>query len=58
MAARQESCCFTGHRPGKLPWGMDEQDRRCLALKARIADAVEAAYQEGYRHFLCGMALG
>ena len=58
MAARQESCCFTGHRPGKLPWGMDEQDGRCLALKVRIADAVEAAYQEGYRHFLCGMALG
>lgn len=29
-----------------------------MSLKARIADAVEAAYQEGFRHFLCGMALG
>lgn len=58
MKARQESCCFTGHRPGKLPWGFDETDRRCLALKERIADAVEAAYQEGFRHFLCGMAMG
>ena len=58
MAARQESCCFTGHRPGKLPWRFDEGDRRCLVLKARIADALEAAYQEGYRHFLCGMAQG
>ena len=27
-------------------------------LKRRIADAVETAYQEGYRHFLCGMAQG
>jgi len=27
-------------------------------LKQRIADAVCAAYEEGYRHFLCGMALG
>ena len=26
--------------------------------KKRIADAVLLAYQEGYRHFLCGMAQG
>ena len=58
MTARQESCCFTGHRPGKLPWKYNEQDARCLALKRRMADAVEAAYEEGYRHFLCGMAMG
>ncbi len=58
MAARQESCCFTGHRPQKLPWGYDETDSRCITLKARIADAVLWAYQEGYRHFLCGMAQG
>lgn len=58
MRARQESCCFTGHRPGKLPWGYNERDGRCLALKQRIADAVEAAYEQGYRHFLCGMAQG
>ena len=58
MPARQESCCFTGHRPAKLPWGFDETDARCLHLKARIADALEAAYESGYRHFICGMALG
>lgn len=58
MRARQESCCFTGHRPGKLPWGYNEQDGRCLALKRRISDAVEAAYEQGFRHFLCGMAQG
>ena len=58
MRGRQSACCFTGHRPGKLPWRYDEGDPRCLALKQRIADAVEAAYQEGFRHFLCGMALG
>ena len=58
MPARQESCCFTGHRPGKLPWKYNENDVRCLALKRRIADAVELAYEEGFRHFLCGMAMG
>ena len=58
MRTRAETCCFTGHRPGKLPWRYNEEDLRCVSLKARIADAVEAAYQEGFRHFLCGMALG
>ena len=58
MRARQESCCFTGHRPAKLPWRFNEADPRCVELKRRIADAVETAYLEGYRHFLCGMAQG
>ena len=58
MRSRQISCCFTGHRPEKLPWRYDEADPRCLSLKRRIAAAVEAAYEEGHRHFLCGMALG
>ena len=58
MRPRQNSCCFTGHRPNKLPWGYDESDPRCLALKRRISDSVESAYEEGFRHFLCGMAQG
>ena len=58
MRARQESCCFTGHRPGKLPWRYNEFDPRCLKLKRRIAVAVELAYEQGFRHFLCGMAMG
>ncbi len=58
MAERRRSCSFTGHRPGKLPWGYNERDPRCADLKRRIRDAVEAAYDEGCRHFLCGMALG
>ena len=58
MPARQESCCFTGHRPAKLPWGYREEDPRCVTLKARISDAVTLAWQEGYRHFICGMAQG
>ena len=58
MRGRPGSCCFTGHRPNKLPWGFDENDPRCLALKKRIADAVETACEEGYTHFLCGMAMG
>ena len=40
---RETTCCFTGHRPEKLPWREDEGDPRCLELKARLAGAVEAA---------------
>lgn len=58
MRGRQSACCFTGHRPGKLPWGYDERDSRCVELKRRMMAAVDAAYEEGYRHFLCGMAMG
>lgn len=55
---RATSCCFTGHRPNKLPWRDDEGDPRCLELKARLAREVARAYDEGYRHFICGMAQG
>lgn len=55
---RTVSCCFTGHRPDKLPWGTREDDPRCLALKERLDRAVERAYAAGCRHFLCGMARG
>ena len=55
---RETTCCFTGHRPDKLPWRDDEWDPRCLALKERLAAALEEAYDKGMRHFICGMARG
>ena len=58
MGAREDTCCFTGHRPEKLPWGVQEDDPRCIKLKARLHDAVESAYETGMRHFICGMARG
>ena len=41
MRGRPCSCAFTGHRPGKLPWGEDESDLRCIALNPHIT--LEAA---------------
>ena len=58
VRGRQSSCCFTGHRPAKLPWGENENDIRCIALKARLRAAAESAILEGMEHFLCGMAEG
>ena len=55
---RETTCCFTGHRPNKLSWGSNEGDPRCIALKERLRESLKVAYDDGYRHFLCGMALG
>lgn len=52
------TCCFTGHRPSKLPWKTDEEDPRCLSLKEKIYDIAESLYVSGIRHYICGMAQG
>ena len=49
---------FAGHRPEKLPWGTEESDPRCGALKLQIRDAVSRATDRGHTTFLCGMARG
>ena len=58
MISRENTCCFTGHRPSKLPWGCNEKDERCLKLKLDLAEHLEKLYTDGCRHFLCGMAEG
>lgn len=55
---RETTCCFTGHRTGKLPWGDREEDARCVELKRRLSEVLLKAYSQGYRHFICGMAQG
>ena len=30
---KEKTCAFTGHRPQKLPFGFNEADERCTALK-------------------------
>ena len=47
---REKTCCFTGHRSAKLPWGANENDPRCLRLKSDLADAVEAVYELSLIH--------
>ena len=58
MPELNTTCCFTGHRASKLPWGFEETDPRCISLKQKLYDAVEAVYDSGVRHYICGMANG
>lgn len=54
-----EKCCaFTGHRPKKLPWGYNETDLRCAALKSALAAQIAKLAAAGYTSFLSGMAEG
>lgn len=55
----EKTCCFTGLRPRKLPFGSDENDERCIRLKntlcAKIRELIE---NEGVTRFISGLALG
>ncbi len=53
-----KSCAFTGHRPKKFPWGYDETDGRCVALKKALAEQIAELVDAGYTDFFSGMAEG
>ncbi|WP_297871515.1 SLOG family protein [uncultured Oscillibacter sp.] len=54
-----EKCCaFTGHRPQKFPWGYNEADARCIALKKALTTEITKLVDAGYTDFFSGMAEG
>ena len=54
-----KKCAFTGHRPQSLPFGFNETDERCIALKQTLrAEIIRLIEHEGVTHFISGMALG
>lgn len=52
------TCCFTGHRPNKLPWGYNEKGISFLLFKIRLRKTIKLAIKSGYKYFISGMALG
>jgi len=54
-----KKCAFTGHRPQSLPFGFNETDERCIALKQMLrAEIIKLIEDEGVTHFITGMAIG
>lgn len=58
VAVEKLTCAFSGHRPERLPWGSDETDPRCDALKVQMEKALRQLCENGVTHFICGMARG
>ena len=58
MNDKEITCCFTGPRPPRLPSCGNEASPEICELKERLFAAVKAAYAEGYRNFISGMAEG
>lgn len=52
------TCCFTGHRPNKFPWGYDESDPRCIHYKQQLRDIIVNLYKDGINWFIVGGAVG
>jgi len=58
LVNRDNTCCFTGHRPEKLPWTKEEYPLRAQELENRLFDILQVLYGVGIRHLICGMARG
>jgi len=52
-----KNCCFTGPRPQNLPW-QDENGQDTKQLTACLETQIRQAVDNGYRHFISGMAIG
>jgi uncharacterized phage-like protein YoqJ len=55
---KNNTCCFTGHRPFKLPWGFEEDHPDCVRLKLMLSMEIESRIAGGCDTFLCGMCWG
>lgn len=54
----ENTCCFTGHRPGKFHFGYDESYAGCVQLRRRLGEEIERMRAKGVSEFLTGMAQG
>ena len=52
------TCCFTGHRPDKLPSGYARDPAACAPLREALARVIRQTAAAGFDTFWCGMALG
>ena len=55
---KENTCCFTGHRPQSLPWKYNESGEEFEKFKLTLKNKIINSIQEGYLHFISGMAMG
>jgi uncharacterized phage-like protein YoqJ len=52
------TCCFTGYRANRLPYGTDETHSLCEELKCVFSDEIDRVFYMGYTHFITGLSWG
>ena len=52
------TCCFTGHRPEKMPFSATMHSFAYHTFRRNLEFAVQQAILDGYRHFITGMSRG
>ena len=55
---RELTCAITGHRPTRFRFKYDENNNGCKRIKKRIRDQLMLLYEQGFRQFWVGGALG
>ena len=55
---RTSACAITGHRPTRFRFKYDENNNGCKRIKKRIRDQLIRLYEQGFRQFWVGGALG
>ena len=52
------TCCVTGHRPARFPFLREIEDLSYQKYLAELYSNIRICIQEGYHHFMTGMAEG
>lgn len=55
---RSVSCCFTGHRPEKMPFAVSPYSYDYFQFQKKLEQAIQTAILSGYQHFITGMSRG
>lgn len=58
MASKQNTCCFSGHRPFRFSFGYDEENEKCIRLKEELKKEIVRVRHKGVHTFYTGMAQG
>lgn len=56
---KEGTCCIVGHFPTNLPFGIKENDERCIRLKELLKQEISTMIRDrNVKHFLCPMNPG
>ena len=56
--AKFKACCFTGHRPEKMNFSLEQPNPKKYALEERLSAAISGMAAKGAKVFYCGCARG